>query len=300
MRRGYVSPLSALAPAKINLFLAITGRRPDGFHNLVSVVAPLAFGDELRFVPEEREGFRLQCLQAEVPLGEDNLILRAAKRYRECLGRPLGGVFHLEKQIPIGAGLGGGSSDASTALLLLDQHCAKALGNSTLESLAAELGSDCPLFLRRQALIMRGRGELLEGLDEETRLRLSGQRILLFKPSFGVSTPWAYKQMACASTPPYLPESEAEEKLRHWRKHLHLPLASLLYNNMQTEVFRKYIALASLLEELSAVETITPLMSGSGSCCFCVLPEGYDSDPLIRQIRAAWGEAAFVQETKTL
>lgn len=296
-----VSILSAFAPAKINLFLAITGRRADGFHDLVSLVAPLAFGDDLSFEPcQIPEGFALQCPQPGVPLDESNLILRAARLYAETSGLPLSGRFVLEKRIPMGAGLGGGSSDASAALLLLEQASGGALGPERLDALASQIGSDCPLFLRRRAIVMRGRGERVEVLFSDLAKRLAGQRVLLFKPSFGISTPWAYKQMAAAAPSFYLPEHEAEARLGKWTQTSATPLAELLYNNMEQVAYRKYLAIPALRDLLVRRFGLPVLMSGSGSCCFALLPEAYDCAPVSAAIREAWGADSFIQETKLI
>src|SRR6188768_1791388 len=137
---------SIFAPAKVNLFLAVTGRRPDGFHDLVSVAAPLDFGDTLRAEPAT--GFSLACTDPEVPIDATNLVLKAAAAFEEAsaktLAGPTGAKFFLEKRIPMGAGLGGGSSDAVAALRLLNQQAGPKGGLSAdgLQRVAAQLGSD--------------------------------------------------------------------------------------------------------------------------------------------------------------
>src|SRR5437016_1877906 len=141
--------ISIFAPAKINLFLAITGQRPDGFHNLVSVAAPLDFGDILEFEPAD--GFMLTCDDAAVPTDGTNLVLKAATAFAsaaELKGHPVKGTkILLKKRIPMGAGLGGGSSDAVATLRALNRLTSHPLAAETLTTIAAQLGSDCPLFL---------------------------------------------------------------------------------------------------------------------------------------------------------
>jgi len=298
-----VNTLSVFAPAKINLLLAITGRRPDGFHNLVSLVAPLCFGDELSFEPAGvgegvSQGFRLHCSAAGVPLDASNLILRAAALHAEATGRASGGRFSLVKRIPMGAGLGGGSSDASAALQLLDQASERPLGAERLDELASRIGSDCPLFLRRRAIVMRGRGEQVELLTETVAARLKGQRVLLFKPDFGISMPWAYKQMVAAAPASYLAPELAEERLQRWLGDPSLPLSELLFNNMEAPAFCKYLALPALLRRLREDFELPVLMSGSGSCCFALLSEKSPIGALRNVISEAWGEDCFIQETE--
>ncbi|WP_415908562.1 4-(cytidine 5'-diphospho)-2-C-methyl-D-erythritol kinase [Oleiharenicola sp. Vm1] len=181
--------VTVFSPAKINLFLAITGRRADGFHDLVSVVAPLEFGDELVTEPAEGGRFTLACDAADVPTDATNLIIQAAQLFAATTGWTGGARFRLTKRIPMGAGLGGGSSNAVAALRALDQLAGGIAGAASLEAMAARLGSDCVLFLRAAPVVMRGRGERVEDLPPAAAARLRGRRVLVFKPSFGIATP---------------------------------------------------------------------------------------------------------------
>lgn len=289
----------AFAPAKINLLLAITGVRADGFHNLVSLVAPIAFGDDLHL--DAVAGLRadeLLCDFPGVPTDGTNLVMKAAAAFRRDFPDTPFVRFTLVKRTPHGAGLGGGSSDAAAALNLLNDLTGKPFSPEKLASLAAELGSDCPLFLDGAPVIMRGRGERVEKLSGAERAALSGRRLLLFKPDFGVSTVEAYKAMK-ADGGMYVNEVEPETALKVWRlMPAKAPLP--LYNNMERAVFAKHLALPALLEELRAKFGLAPRMSGSGSACFAFLPEGFDAVPAIAAIRAAWGASAFAAETKLL
>ena len=153
-----MSTITRVAPAKLNLFLAITGRREDGFHELVSVVAPLKFGDTLRVEPATE--FSLGCDVPDVPVDGTNLVLRAAQAFAAASGWRGGARFFIEKRIPMGAGLGGGSSNAVAALRALNVLAgpAQGLAPEALARVAAQLGSDCPLFLHDGPVVMRGRG----------------------------------------------------------------------------------------------------------------------------------------------
>ncbi len=286
----------AFAPAKINLMLAITGVRADGFHNLVSLVAPLNFGDHLWLeTPAGLDADELLCDFPGVPTDGTNLVMKAAAVFRREHPAAPFVRFTLDKRTPHGAGLGGGSSDAAAALLLLNDATGRPVSAARLAELAAELGSDCPLFLDGAPVVMRGRGERVEKLSEAERSALSGRRLLLFKPDFGVSTVEAYKAMK-ADGRMYRPEPESEAFLSEWRADAaKAPLP--LYNNMELAVFAKHLALPALLDELRAKFALAPRMSGSGSACFALLPEGFDAKPAIAAIRAAWGDSAFVIET---
>jgi len=293
-----VDPITAFAPAKLNLFLAVTGRRPDGFHELVSVVAPLEFGDTLTVEPAAE--FSLRCSDPEVPVDASNLVLRAARAFAAAAGWRGGAAFHLEKRIPMGAGLGGGSSDAVAALRALQVLAgpAHALDADRLVALAAQLGSDCPLFLAGGPVVMRGRGERVTALPSDAAGRLCGRRVLVFKPAFGIPTPWAYARLAAAAPASYLPAAEAEARLAAWCGHAEAPAEALLFNNMEPPAFAKFVALPVLLDQLRARFGLAARMSGSGSACFALLDAGTDPQPLVAAVRAAWGESAFVTVTR--
>jgi 4-diphosphocytidyl-2-C-methyl-D-erythritol kinase len=288
------------SPAKINLFLAVTGRRPDGYHDLVSVAAPLDFGDVIEVGNREPGAggrFTLECDRPEVPVDGSNLILRAAEVFAAATGWPGGAHFRLTKRIPLGAGLGGGSSNAVAALRALDRLAGGLLSAGKLAEVAAALGSDCALFLHRAPVVMRGRGERTETLPAAAAGRLRGRRVLLFKPGFAISTPWAYDRMARGAPKHYLPASEAEARLAAWL-HGNAAAEELLGNNMEGVAFAKYLALPVLLGKLQHEFGLAARMSGSGSACFALLGDDFVTAPLVARIRECWGPAAFVQEAR--
>jgi 4-diphosphocytidyl-2-C-methyl-D-erythritol kinase len=293
--------LTIFAPAKLNLFLAITGRRADGFHDLVSVVATVKFGDTLRVEARELRGgeprFALTCDDATVPLGEENLVLKAAAAFAAATGWAGGANFCLEKRVPMGAGLGGGSSDAVAALRGLNELAGGLLADAKLAEVAARLGSDCPLFLHGGPVVMRGRGERVEALAEVGAGRLRGRRVLIFKPEFGIETPWAYRRMAADGAKNYWTAAEAEARLAAWTAG-GAQAEELLANNMEGVAFAKFVALPVLLEQLRERFGVVARMSGSGSACFALLGEGAPVAPIGAAIRAAWGEESFVTETQ--
>lgn len=293
-----MEPISIFAPAKLNLFLAITGRRADGFHDLVSVVCQLDQGDTLRIEPQA-EGFALACDDPAVPVDGSNLVLKAAAAFAAHTGWSGGASFHLEKRTPMGAGLGGGSSDGVAALRALDRLSAGAHA-AVLPELAAGLGSDCPLFLTTWPVVMRGRGERVEALPEAAAARLRGRRVLVFKPAFGIATPWAYGQLVKAAPAGYLPAAEAEARLAGWLARPEAPAEDLLFNNMEAPAFRKFLALPTLLERLQADFGLRPRMSGSGSACFAFVGADVDTTPIVTAIRAAWGPSSWVIEARIL
>lgn len=287
------------APAKINLFLAITDRRADGFHNLVSLVAPLDWGDKLTVErAPAASGDVLSCDDPGLACDDSNLILKAAQRFRAATGWREPVRFHLEKRIPMGAGLGGGSSDATSALIALNELAGSPLTKPALAELATQIGSDCALFMAGEPVVMRGRGEVVARLPADALARIRGRRLLAFKPEFGIATPWAYRQLAARAPASYLPAAAAEARLAEWLGHPELPLETLLFNNMEAPAFEKYLALPTLLGSLRKDFGLVPLMSGSGSACFALLPEGFSAQPVIAAIRGAWGAGAWIQETR--
>ncbi|MFN9645888.1 MAG: 4-(cytidine 5'-diphospho)-2-C-methyl-D-erythritol kinase [Cyanobacteriota bacterium] len=179
-----------IAPAKINLHLEVLGLRPDGFHELAMLMQSLELADVIHLSDRPDGGIRLRCDRDDLPLGSDNLIVRAAERLRTHAGRQdLGAEILLEKRIPIGAGLAGGSSDAAATLVGLDALWNLATPPETLAALAAELGSDVPFCLEGGCQLCFGRGERLEACPGPGAPLGA---LLLKHPAASVSTPWAY------------------------------------------------------------------------------------------------------------
>jgi 4-diphosphocytidyl-2-C-methyl-D-erythritol kinase len=302
--------LSLSAPAKLNLFLAITGRRADGFHSLVSVVAPLTLSDTITVELREKETasprFDLTCDDPAVPTDGSNLVLRAAQAFADAAGWQGGARFRLEKKIPAGAGLGGGSSDAVATLRGLNRACGEPLSRADLVGIAAKLGSDCPLFLRDGPVVMRGRGEDVEDLPQPGLSRLRGRRVLIFKPAFGIATAWAYRRLAemaatakngAAINDVYVPTTVAERRLQTWIGEPSASPEELLFNNLERPAFAKHVALPTLLEQMRRDFGLVPLMTGSGSACFAFLASTAPLAAIRASIVSKWGDSAYIVET---
>lgn len=244
------------APAKINLSLKVLARRADGFHEIETLMVPISLRDSLTIEKNNRSGgVEFQSDDSSIPLGEDNLIVRAARAFLVAANLNAGLRITLQKNIPHGAGLGGGSSDAAATLLGLDQLLGTALGRGELLRLAAQVGSDVPFFILRSAAICRGRGELVTPVEFGTALPL-----LLLKPEFGVPTSWAYSRWQDSSELPgfdYGPQQLGDRNL---------------VNDLERPVFEKYVFLAQLASWLrEQPEVLAALLSGSGSTLFAVL-----------------------------
>ncbi len=283
------------SPAKINLMLAVTGRREDGFHSLTSLVTPLAFGDTVHLsVSRGGDGVTIETTDPSLPVDRANIAWRAADSFLKRF--PIEASIHsrIEKRIPVGAGLGGGSSNAASVLKGL-ASLFEVEDQGALRELAAALGSDCPLFLEPGPSVLRGRGDEIERLGPEAAQSLSGLSLVLFKPSFGISTVWAYQALARVGR--YADANVAETQLESWSKGA-LSLEALLANSFDSVVGRKYPSIPLMLETVRRKTEIPCLMSGSGSCCFALCDR--DRVPRIRAcIEEGWGKRAFFQETLT-
>lgn len=286
--------LTQAAAAKLNLSLAVTGRRADGFHELVSLVAEVRLYDRLDFTPGGP--WRLTCDDPAMPVDGTNLVLKAAEAFRRHRPQVASGHFHLHKLIPSGAGLGGGSADAAAALRALDLSLEDdPLGLAGLEAIAAEVGSDCPYFIRGIPSVMRGRGERLEPLPDDAARALRGRRVLIAKPPFGVPTPEAYGLLVKSGR--YADPVVAEAELAAWmREPARDP--SALGNSLEAPVFAKYLALPTALEAVAQNHGVSFRMTGSGSACFAFPDEGVDPEPIRRTLVHCWGPGTWFCDTR--
>ncbi len=263
-----MNPLTLHAPAKLNLSLRILGKREDGFHELDTIMVKLpGLHDTLEFTPAA--SFAFTCDDPAIPADQSNLVVKAARAYEAASGVSCDCLISLRKRIPSGAGLGGGSSDAATTLIGLNQFHGFKLGSQQLHEIAARLGSDINFFLISGAARCRGRGEIIDAIPSPPALRL-----LLLKPAFGVSTPDAYKRWKQSIDLPGVRYSQQQvNKL-------------LLVNDLERPVFEKHRFLAELKQWLLARdETQASLMSGSGSTIFAVLKDGADPEALASAAR---------------
>lgn len=292
--------LNIFCPAKLNLFLAVTGQRDDGYHELVSLVSQVSWGDDLEVEIAPTDGQRLiECDDPDIPTDSANLVWRAAESFAARTGLRTGFCFRLTKRIPSGAGLGGGSSDAVGALKGMNTLCGNPLGRDDLLELAVELGSDCPLFLHEGPVVMRGRGERIEAVSAEAGNAIAHLRLALFKPFFAVDTAWAYREMAGKAPGAYLQPSDAENRLRNI---LSFPgrLSEWSYNSFEAVVGRKFPAIAVLLDRLRRDFEGASLMSGSGSACALVVRSDSELDRVREFADESWGRGGLLAEVKPI
>ena len=290
--------IKKFSPCKVNLMLAVTGVRPDGFHNLISLVAPVKFGDDLTVstLPDSADKDTIECNVDTIPLDSSNLVIKAADLFRKAADINVHFAFSLKKRVPAGAGLGGGSSNGATALAAINELCSQRLSDGILEDLAAQLGSDCPLFLTGTPVVMRGRGEIVYPLFGDAQDYISRLKILLFKPDFSINTGWAYAQMR-ANPSDYIDRDFAEGKISEWLENPSITGIPLI-NNMQIEAFKKYPALEIAIEEIKSQFGVPAMMSGSGSACFAIVNnlDGEKLEELKQKIKSLLGDSCFIAE----
>jgi 4-diphosphocytidyl-2-C-methyl-D-erythritol kinase len=265
--------MQVFAPAKINLSLKILGRRSDGFHEIETLIAPISLCDEIRIHKNDsRSGVEFRCDDPSVPKGDDNLALRAANAFFAVTRVQSAISIELKKKIPHGAGLGGGSSDAASVLLALNELLKTNLPREALAKMAETIGSDVPFFIFQSAALCKGRGELVTPVKLESAL--GGLSILLLKPTFVISTAWAYS---------------------HWQNSDEIPgvnygaqefAAQIFVNDLERPVFEKFVFLAQLKTWLAKQsEAGAALMSGSGSTVFAVMRPGGNVDLVAKRAR---------------
>src|SRR5437763_9055593 len=258
------------APAKINLSLKILGRRSDGFHEIETLIAPISLCDDIKIErTDSAEGFQFDCDDPSVPTGDDNLIVRAAKSFFAATKLKSSVLIELKKKIPHGAGLGGGSSDAASTLLALNELFETRLSREALAKMAETIGSDVPFFIFQSPALCKGRGELVTPVKLKEKLP-----ILLLKPAFVVSTAWAY--------------SRWQHSREIWDvRYTGLELAGQIFvNDLERPVFEKFVFLAQLkMWLLEQAEVGAALMSGSGATVFAVMRENADADRLAERAK---------------
>jgi len=292
------------ARAKLNLFLAIRGLRPDGFHDLFSLAIQTQLADRLDMqwisdgTDQAVDQLFVESLFLKngdrIPQDETNIAWRALQAFRSYY--PFEGRIRLQliKHIPSGAGLGGGSSDAAAVLKGLQHILNYPLSAKELSKLATSLGSDVPLFLENQPALLEGRGEIITPLDPSIIRVLDRQKILIFKPAFSISTAWAYQ--ACRAQAAYLSDMDVQTAYHHFIDSL-LNGRPDFFNTFTAVIGIKYPIIPLVLEELRYTYGVAAQMSGSGSACFVFLKDNIAVESIRATIQAALGQDVFCVES---
>ena len=278
------------SPCKVNLLLNILGKRADGFHELETVMLPIGIYDEMSFA-RAGSGLQLTCSHPELPADSKNLVHRAATSFLAAANITDGVRIHLQKNLPLAGGIGGGSANAAVTFSALNELFGSPLPREKLHELAAALGSDVPFFLYDRPALATGRGEQVQPLDIFPALR--GRAFLLVHPGFGISTPWSYQNLA------RFPEALNGHAGRAQR------LISLLqgdlktaakefYNSLEAPAFFKFPVLQLYQEFLRENGAIGSLMSGSGSTTFAIAEDLAAADALAEKFKSQFGNNGWL------
>lgn len=276
------SEVTVFAPAKINVTLRILDRRPDGFHNLWSIMQTVALEDEVQIrLRADRNDIQLRCDAAQLAADRDNLVYRAAAEVMARTRRAIGLDMELRKRIPMGAGLGGGSSDAAAAIIGLNHLLQLKWSSAQMADVGQSLGSDVPFFLFAPSAFVAGRGETVRPVVVE-----GARWVVLVNPGFGVNTKWAYQELAAtrAGVTPLSPvQCELDRQARvSWTQ-----LIAVAENDFEGPVFAAHGKLQEIKQRLQAQGAEIALLSGSGATVFGVFAE---------EARARQAQAQFAGE----
>jgi 4-diphosphocytidyl-2-C-methyl-D-erythritol kinase len=283
--------LEKKSPCKVNLILNILGKRADGFHELETVMHPVNLFDEMDFARVTR-GFHLTCSDPALPTDAGNLVHRAATLFFQKTEIRDGVRIHLEKKIPLAAGLGGGSGNAATTLLGLNEIFGKPLSVRALHDIAATLGSDIPFFLQTKPALGTGRGEKIEPLDFFPAMH--GTAFVLIHPGFGISTPWAYQNLARFPSALNGTPGRAQKLIGLLQTSDLRTAGAEFYNSLEAPALDKYPLLSLFQQFLRENGAAATLMSGSGSTTFAVADDLAAAEKLAEKFKGKFGETNWV------
>jgi 4-diphosphocytidyl-2-C-methyl-D-erythritol kinase len=262
------------AYAKINLGLSVRGKRPDGYHEIETLFHLIDLHDEIRF--EESEEIRIISSRKEIPTDERNLCHRAATLLRTRAGHTAGVTMHLEKHIPVGAGLGGGSSDAGAVLRHLPPFWGVATAEEDIREIALQIGSDVPYFLKMGSAVGTGRGEILTYVSLDLPFS-----ILVCYPNISVSTRWAYSRIDVQRVLPGLPLADLLRMIPHnWKQ-----FCANLRNDFEEVVFEMHPEIKGVKDAMKAGGAECALLSGSGGAVFGIFKDTAVAAELSEELR---------------
>ena len=279
--------LEKKSPCKVNLILNLLGRRADGFHELETVMQPVKVCDELAFA-RAGSGVQLTCNNPDLPVDSKNLVHRAATAFLAAAKISDGVRIHLQKNLPLASGIGGGSANAAVTFTALNELFSSPLPSAKLHELAAALGSDVPFFLYDQPALATGRGEKVELLPDFPALR--GKAFLLVHPGFSIATPWSYQNLA------RFPEALNGEKGRAAELVSKLQAGDLpaaaggFYNSLEAPAFEKFPVLSLYKDFLRENGAKVSLMSGSGSTAFAITENLAAAENLAEKFKSQYGD----------
>lgn len=243
------------APAKINLCLDVIKKREDGYHELEMIMQTVSLYDEIEITKDSE--ISIDCNKKNIPLNNKNLAWKAAEVFFKYTSLSGGCKIYINKKIPDGAGLGGGSSDAATVLLALNDIYNTKLTDSELINMAVKIGADVPFFILKGTCIAKGIGEILTKIKNNTN-----PYILIYKPSFSISTKWAYENLKFESKPKYNVNQivkNLENKDYDFKD---------IFNYLEDVSIKEYPEINNIKNKMKILGATSSLMSGSGSSVF--------------------------------
>ena len=269
------------APAKVNLTLSVLGKRDDGYHQLESLMQMLALADMLRFDVAPNSEILFSCSDPQLS-GPNNLVMQAAQLLQSRCSRPRGVKIHLEKRIPVQAGLGGGSSDAAATLTALNEFWNLHLSGETLAILAAQLGSDVPFFLNGPTALVRGRGEAVMSVSH----RAVGH-VVLVKGEKGLSTATVYARLNVREMGAMVQKTMEPRTEAMWRalQHESYPdILQALHNDLELPAFALLPDLKHTRECMLRAGCDAALLCGSGATLFGLCPDEKTAQRAVHQL----------------
>ncbi len=293
--------LEKKSPCKVNLILNILGKRPDGFHELETVMQPVNICDEMTF---ERGGASLQltCSNPELPCDSKNLVHRAATAFLAAAKISDGVKIHLQKNLPLAGGIGGGSANAAVTFSALNELFGSPMPVEKLHELSAALGSDVPFFLYDKPALATGRGEKVKTLENFPALK--GKAFFLVHPGFGISTPWSYQNLARFSKDQNGTPGRAEKLVAALQTSDSLaPIGGEgrgegahdnFYNSLEAPAFDKFPVLQLYKEFLRDNGALVSLMSGSGSTTFAIAENLKAAETLAEKFKSQFGDKGWM------
>ncbi len=273
---------------KVNLLLNVLGKRADGYHELETVMVPIQVRDRLEFARRAAgTGIQLTCNEPALPTDRGNLVYRAAAAFLTAATITEGVSIHLEKNVPLAAGLGGGSGNAACTLLGLNELFGFPLEAAELRLLAAELGSDVPFFLQPNPALATGRGEQVEALARFAGL--GGTAFVLVHPGFGISTAWAYRELARFPAALNGRRGRAKELVALLRAGALRSACAEFHNSLEAPALEKYPLLELFKEFFRENGALAALMSGSGSSTFALVRSQAEGENITEKLRSKFG-----------
>jgi 4-diphosphocytidyl-2-C-methyl-D-erythritol kinase len=288
-------PLEKKSPCKVNLLLNILGRRADGFHELETVMQPVNLCDELSF-ERAGSGVQMSCSNPELPTDKKNLVHRAAISFLATAKISAGVRIHLQKNLPLAGGIGGGSANAAVTFTALNELFGSPLPTDKLHELATTLGSDVPFFLYDQPALATGRGEKIQLLEHFHALR--GKAFFLAHPGFGISTPWSYRNLVRFPDALNGQAGRAAELISKLRTNDLPAAAGGFYNSLEAPAFDKFPVLELYKEFLRENGVEVALMSGSGSTTFAIAKNLPVAENLAEKFKSQFGSNVWTATVK--